>query len=519
MTSWNRRVAAATRVRETDGEFTGQRLAALGLPAGLHPDDATTVFSLLRIAEGRPGGFGTTILARVEGADGNPDRQVRIVVLGNERGATTLVGDADDELILDSLTGLPGREYLLEMLEDAIQDTTNGNHSVAVYSIDIDRFKSVNDTRGFIAGDDALRFLATKLEDALRPDDILTRFGGDEFTIVCPHALGVAEATALGERFRATCIDAGTDSPLNGLTVSVGIAIGRADRNAEDLVREAETARYQAKELGRDRCELFDDELRTRSERRNTVDQRLRKALDDDAIEVHYQPIVDLATERIVGCEALLRIAGEDGHHLNPRELVGAAEDSGLIRRIEETVLQRAAAALRTLPAGGDNPIFVSVNVSDQRVLDNRFPLTLARTLHNADLPSEQVHLELHPAMLAPLGAGLRLVTQLRALGVRVVIDEYLGASDNKLIDKDAIDLVKLDRRLVRGIHDDRGRARAELVIGSITDRGIDVCAVGVETPQDLDAIRELGCRYAQGYLLSPPIEAIHLAELVAAQG
>ena len=409
---------------------------SLRLPTGLHPDDATTVFSLLRIAEGRPGGFGTTILARVEGADGNPDRQVCIVVLGNERGATTLIGDADDELILDSLTGLPGREYLLEMLEGAIQDTTNGNHSVAVYSIDIDRFKSVNDTRGFIAGDDALRFLATKLEDALRPDDILTRFGGDEFTIVCPHALGVAEATALGERFRATCIDAGTDSPLNGLTVSVGIAIGRADRNAEDLVREAETARCQAKELGRDRCELFDDELRTRSERRNTV---------------------DLATERTVGCEAPLRIAG------------------------------------------GDNPIFVSVNVSDQRVLDNRFPLTLARTLHNADLPSEQVHLELHPAMLAPLGAGLRLVTQLRALGVRVVIDEYVGAIDNKLIDKDAIDLVKLDRRLVRGIHDDRGRARAELVIGSITDSGIDVCAVGVETPQDLDAI--------------------HLAELVAAQG
>ena len=350
MTSWNRRVAAATRIRETDGEFTGERLAGLGLPTNLHPDDATAVFSLLRIAEGRPGGFGTTILARVEGEYGNPGRSVRIVVLGNERGATTLVGDADDELILDNLTGLPGREYLLEMLEGAIQDTATSDHSVAVYSIDIDRFKSVNNTRGFSAGDDTLRFLATKLEDALRPDDILTRFGGDEFTIVCPHVLGVAEATALGERFRATCIDTGLYSPLNGLTMSIGIAIGRADRNAEDLVSEAETALYQAKGLGRDRCELFDDEIRTRAERRNTVDQRLRTALDNDAIEVHYQPIVELETERVVGCEALLRIAGEDGSHLNARELVGAAEDSGLIRRIEETVLQRAAAAVRTLP-------------------------------------------------------------------------------------------------------------------------------------------------------------------------
>ncbi|MDG2218467.1 MAG: GGDEF and EAL domain-containing protein [Acidimicrobiales bacterium] len=478
MTSWNRRVAAATRIRESDGECTGERLAGFGLPTNLHPDDATAVFSLLRIAEGRPGGFGTTILARVEGDYGNPDRTVRIVVLGNERGATTLVGDADDKVILDNLTGLPGREYLLEMLEDAIQDTVTSDHSIAVYSIDIDRFKSVNNTRGFSAGDDALRFLAAKLEDALRPDDVLTRFGGDEFTIVCPHVRGVAEATALGERFRATCID-----------------------------------------IGRDRCELFDDELRTRAARRNTVDQRLRTALDNDTIEVHYQPIVELETERVVGCEALLRIAGEDGSHLNARELVDAAEDSGLIRRIEETVLQRAAAAVRTLPQMGDNPIFVSLNVSDQRVLDSRFPLTLARTMHNADLPAEQVQLELHPEILSQKGAGLRLITQLRALGAGIIIDEYLGASDSTLINKNSIDLVKLDKRLVHGIHTDRGRTRAELVIGSITDRGIDVCAVGVETPEDLVAIRELGCRYAQGYLLSSPIEVIRLAELVAAQG
>jgi len=518
MTSWNRRVAAASRVRESDGEFNADRLAALGLPTGLHPDDATAVFGLLRIAEGRPGGFGTTILARVEDEHDGSDRNVRIVVLGNERGATTLVGDTDDELVLDNLTGLPGRDYLLEMLEEAIQDTVHSDHSVAVYSIDIDRFKSVNDTRGFAAGDDALRFLAAKLEDALRPDDILTRFAGDEFTIVCPDVLGVAEATALGERFRATFTDAGVDSPLSGLTVSVGFAIGGSDRNAEDLVREAETALYQAKGLGRDRCELFDDELRIRAERRNTVDQRLRKALDDDAIQVHYQPIVDLQTEQIVGCEALLRIVGEDGRHLNPRELVGAAEDSGLIRRIEETVLQRAAGAVRNLPDVGHDPMYVSVNVSDRRVLDSRFPLTLARTLHNADLPAEQVHLELHPEILARKGVGVRLVTQLRALGVCVVIDEYLGASDSELIDKNSIDLVKLDKRLVHGVHGDRGRTRAELVIGSITDRGVDVCAVGVETPEDLVAVRELGCRYAQGYLFSPPIEAIRLAELVAGQ-
>ncbi len=517
MTSWNRRVAAASRVRDGDHGSIDDRLTSLGLPLGLHPDDAVAVTTMLRLAEHRSTGFSTTVLARVT-SEGAPDRPVRIVIMGNESGATALMGDADDSMTLDSLTGLPGRDYLLEMLTIALQESATSKHSVAVFSIDIDRFKTVNDTRGFNAGDDALRAMGTELAGVLRPHDVLTRFGGDEYTILCPDVLGVAEAANLAERFRTASLDVPVDSPLNGLTVSVGIAVGRADRGAEDLVQEAETALYQAKGLGRDRCELFDEALRTRAERRNDVDQHLRRALDDDAIEVHYQPIVDLHTDRIVGCEALLRIVGEDGRHLDPRELIGAAEDSGLIRRIEETVLRRAANTIRILPDVTDDPIFVSVNVSDRRLLDSRFPLNLARTLHNAELPAEHVHLEIHPEVLAEKGAGVRLITQLRALGVCVVIDQYLGANELELIAGASVDLVKLDKRLVHGIHGERGRARAELVTGAIIDRGIDVCAVGVETEDDLRAVRELGCRYAQGYLFSPPIEGRRLSELVAAQ-
>lgn len=517
MTSWNRRVAAATRFRDGEPDSMEERLASFDLPLGLHRDDAIAIAALVRVAEHRATGFATTVLARVKGDDGST-RTVRIVILGNESGATTLVGDAEDDMILDPLTGLPGRDYLLEMLEIALQESVGGAPSVAVFSIDIDRFKTVNDTRGFEAGDDTLRALGARLEDALRPHDVLTRLGGDEFTILCPDVLGVAEATTLAERFRATCFEVPVDSPLSGLTVSVGIAVGRSDRSAEDLVREAETALYQAKGMGRDRCELFDEDLRTRAERHNDVDQRLRKALDEDAIEVHYQPIVDLQTDRIVGCEALLRIAGEDGRHLNPRELVGAAEDGGLIRRIEETVLHRAANTIRILPET-DEPMFVSVNVSDRRLLDSRFPLALARTLHNADLPAEHVHLELHTDVLAEKGRGVRLMTQLRALGVRIVVDGYLGTDDAEYIEANNIDLVKLDKRLVQGIHGERGRARAELAISSVVDCGIAVCAVGVETEKDLRAVRDLGCRFAQGYLFSPPVDALQLSELVAGLG
>jgi diguanylate cyclase (GGDEF)-like protein len=514
MTAWNRRVAAATRVREVgDPEALETRLRSMGLPEGMHPDDIVAVATLLRVAETRGVGFGTTVLARVADTDGST-RNVRIVVLGNENGATTLVGDHEEEIAVDTLTGLPGRAYALEALGDALQGSLNREHSVGVFSIDVDRFKTVNDSRGFDAGDEALRALAAGLEERLRPDDSLCRIGGDEFAVICPEVFGIAEAMTIAERFRAVCTDAHIDSPLAGMTVSVGLAIGRADRGSEDMMREAETALYQAKGLGRDRCEVFDEDLRTKAERRITVDQQLRRALDDDGIQVHYQPIVETDGRRIVGVEALLRIVGHDGRQLNPRELVEAAEDSGLIRRIEQIVLERAATMMRDLPET-DEPLFLSVNVSDRQLGDSRFPLALARTLNAAGFPAERLHLEINRAILDRKGAAIRLVTQLRALGVVVAIDEFLGASDADLIVPDGVDLIKLDKRLVHGVHGERGRARAELVVGGILDRDLDACAVGVETEEDLEAVRTLGCRYAQGYLFSPPLDTAQLRVLL----
>ncbi|MEM7141043.1 MAG: bifunctional diguanylate cyclase/phosphodiesterase [Actinomycetota bacterium] len=516
MTAWNRRVAAATRVREVgDPDALEDKLRALGLPTGMHPDDIVAVATLLRIAETRGTGFGTTLLARVADTDGTT-RSVQVVVLGNENGATTLCGDTEDEIDVDPLTGLPGRGYAMVEIDQALQANLHGDGSVAVFSIDIDRFKTVNDSRGFRDGDEALKALARALEGLLRPDDTLTRLGGDEFTIICPEIFGVAEAMTVAERFRAVCTEAPIDSPIAGLTVSIGVALGRSERSAEDLLREAETALYQAKGLGRDRCEVFDEDLRSKAERRITVDQQLRRALDDDGIQVHYQPIVETATRRIVGFEALLRIVGGDGQHLNPRELVEAAEDGGLIRRIEETVLQRGAETMLDLPET-DDPLFLSVNVSDRQLADSRFPLALARTLNDAGLAAEQLHLEINRSILDRKGAAIRLVTQLRALGVVVAIDEFIGASDADLVVPEGVDLIKLDKRLVHGVHGERGRARAELVVSGILDRNVEVCAVGVETDDDMRVVAELGCAYAQGYLISPPVDAAQLRALVEA--
>jgi diguanylate cyclase (GGDEF)-like protein len=516
LSSWNRRVAAATRVRDaSDPELQAERLAELGLPGGLHPDDATAVASILRLAEGRADGFETTIMGRVFGNERDDEaRVVDIVIMGNERGSTALVGSVGQEHDFDSLTGLPGRDYLLDAIDDALQGALRADHRVGVFAIDVDRFKRVNDTSGYSAGDATLRALAAELISVLRPDDIMGRQGGDEFMIVCPHVVGGTEATRFAEQFRSVCADRPVDSSLFGLTLSVGFALGGPDRVAEDLLREAETALHQAKVLGRDRCEMYDDDLRTESERRVTVDQRLREALDRDTIEVHFQPIVEVATGKLVGAEALLRLEGDDGSSLEPCELVRTAEDSGLIRQIEEQVLDQAAATILSIGDAGEEPLHLWVNVSDQRFNDSRFPLALARALHNSDLPAELLRLEISTNVLRGDTVGARLVSQLRALGVRVTIDDFTTPSDSDLISRDAVDVVKLSRDLVQAVHCEQGRARAEVVTADLLSRGVDVCAVGVETPEDLAVIEELGCRFAQGYLFSAPVTGPELAAL-----
>ena len=475
--------------------------------------------SLLKLAEGRGLGFETTILGRVFGNDRDDEaRRVKILIVGNERGATVLVGSADDEYTFDALTGLPGRDYLLDRIDGALQGALNRDHRVGVFAVDIDRFKRINDSLGYSTGDEVIRALGAELISVLRPDDILGRQGGDEFTIVCPDVLGVTEANALAEQFRSVCVDAPIDSPLVGLTLSIGIATGGPDRVAEDLLKEAETALYQAKTLGRDRSEIFDERLRSESERRVTVDQQLRDALDQGTVDVNYQPIIEVATGQIVGAEALLRIDGMDGGPLDPEELVEAAEDSGLIRQIEEQVLRTAAATIRALPDQRREPIQLTVNVSDQRLNDSRFPLALARALHGSDMPAELLRLEVSKSVLTGDTVGARLITQLRALGVGVTVDGLDAPSDSDLISRDAVDLVKLSRRVVRTLNHEQGWARAQLLVSGLLARDVDICAVGVESSEDLAAIEKLGCRFAQGFMFSPPVSAAEFAALVAGE-
>ncbi len=536
MSSWDRRIAAASRSRELlDPQARRRRLRQLGLPAGLHPDDEVAAIALLRLAESRTDGFSATLLGRVRDETDRPDapagdprgvgsaggRTVRIGIVGHGGGADVVVHDAD-RTDHDHVTGLPTRHWALDRIGDALAGA-GADTGVGVYVIDVDRFKSVNDAAGYAAGDEVLRRLAGRLREAIRIHDHLAHLGGDDFVVVSPDVRGPAEAQSVAERLRTITADAdGDELPgglrLSDLTVSVGVALGNADEAAGTLLAQAETALHQAKTLGRDRVAFFDRALRARTERRLTVDQRLRRALDDDAIEVRYQPIVELATERITAVEALLRIEGDDGAPLDPRETVAAAEDSGLIRRVEESVLERAARTVRALP-DTDDPVTLSVNVSERRLADSRFPLVLARLLHLADLPADQVRLEIGVSILAHLPSPRRLASQLRALGVSVALDGAETLPDRDLVGLETIDEVKLSRRLVQGVHDERVRRHLELLVTDLRQRGVAVVAVGVETAEDRDAVAELGVTHGQGYFWSPPVPGRQLAEILASGG
>ncbi len=518
MSSWDRRLAAATRVDADSGrDAPKRRTDSVQLPEGIHPDDLDALEVLLRHASVVDDTFSSTLLVRTIGNDDSAGPSFEITVAGDRSGVDVSVDRPESESGPDQLTGLPGRAHVISEIDRALARGGSG-HSIGVFTIDLDRFKAVNDSQGFEAGDQLIEILTTALETTLRPQDSLARVGGDEFTIICPEVFGPAEAMVMGERFRVVCSDAPTSSPLSHLTMSIGIALSGESSSGGSLMSESETALYNAKGMGRDRCELFDDDLRSRAERRISVDQRLRQALDDNAIEVHYQPIVDLQSTQIIGAEALLRIVGEDGKHLNPRELVSAAEDSGLIRRIEETVMRHAVSTIESLPNADSDPLFMSFNISDRRLTDTRFPLSLARTLHNARASAEQIHLEIHPVALSGSGSAARLMTQLRALGVTVVIDELSSALQGDFVNPNSVDSIKLDQRLIKDIHTDRGHTRAKVVIDGITERGIDVCAVGIETSDDLRVVTELGCRYGQGYFFSPPVSRLDLAALVSRQ-
>ena len=416
----------------------------------------------------------------------------------------------------DALTGLPNRVLFLDRLEQAIRRAQRHAPAAcaAVLFADLDRFKLVNDSLGHHVGDRLLIAVARRLESTLRPGDTVARLGGDEFTVLLDDVSDAREATMIAERVQQTLQE---PFHLDGrelvVAASIGIALADADAAPADVMRDADVAMYRAKADGKGRHAVFDARMHELVMRRLDMESDLRRAIEEEELEVHYQPIVQAATGRIVGFEALSRWPGPDGERIDPAEFVPIAEETGLIvplgRRVLETAC-RQLAEWRELPGGAG--LVVGVNVSHRQLSEPNFAVELEAVLAATGLDPRALRLEVREHDLAnePEPTRRTLAHVLDTLAVRWQIDDFgTGASSLRLLHRFPGDAVKIFGPLVSGMGHDGGSFEiVKAIVELAHNLGLEVIAEGVETADQLQHLRVLGCEFVQGYHVAPPMAA-----------
>ena len=400
----------------------------------------------------------------------------------------------------DSLTGLANRVRMLDRLGEMIV-TCGVGESVALLFLDLDSFKSVNDSLGHPAGDELLRIAAARLRATAREQDLVGRLGGDEFLVCCP-GVDAERATLIGERFAEALRQPLKVEGLDlRLTVSIGVAVGNATSTPDDLMREADAAMYQAKALGRGRVEVFAEELRGRAHRRLQVAAGLRTALAQEGLVLHFQPILELATGRVVEHEALLRWQQHDGTLLGPGEFLDVAADTGMLVEIGERVLDMACAqAARWRSAGVSTSI--AVNVAPEQLREGGLFETVTGALARHGLSPDALILEVtEQGVLGDESVALEVLSALRDFGVRIALDDFgTGFSSLSHLARLPVDVIKIDQQFVAGSSPVYSAiVRAVATLGQVL--GLQVVAEGIETEAQAAFVLAAGCTHGQGWL------------------
>jgi diguanylate cyclase (GGDEF)-like protein/PAS domain S-box-containing protein len=419
----------------------------------------------------------------------------------------------------DLLTGLANRALFLDRVEHALSRRNRTALDTAVLFLDLDRFKSVNDTFGHSVGDELLVAVARRLESVVRPGDTLCRLGGDEFVVLCEELGDERDALVVAERVAKAV---GAPVVLSGhqvcVTASIGIAFAStaAYETADALLRDADAAMYRAKEAGRDGVELFNPEIRARALVRLEQEAALRRAIDGGELRVHYQPVMDLASAEVVGVEALVRWQRDGQGLVPPLEFIPLAEESGLIVDLGAFVLRQAChqvAELNQRRPGGP-PLTASVNLSARQLTSPGLVELVADALADSGLDPISLCLEITESVLMEDAEANRLaLEELKALGLSIAVDDFgTGYSSLLYLRRFPVDGLKVDRSFVAGLGDStEDRAIVAGVVGLAHALGMSAVAEGVETPEQAARLKDMGCGLAQGFHWSRPMPAEEL--------
>ncbi|GAB7191918.1 hypothetical protein NUM3379_26260 [Kineococcus sp. NUM-3379] len=415
----------------------------------------------------------------------------------------------------DQLTGLPNRALLRERVEQALAAQSRSGRTLALVFFDLDHFKKINDSLGHAAGDEVLHAVAARLSAAVRPGDTVARIGGDEFVVCCPDVGTPADASEIATRLlAAACRPVEVGGRGVQVSLSAGITLARPGAAAADLLRESDTAMYEAKATGRGRVEFFSEALYDRARRNLQLEDELRRALAGGQFVLHHQPIVDLSTGRVEAVEALARWEHPQRGLLAPGEWLAVAENCGLMADLGTVILRDALRQWPGLAALHGEHLSVHVNVSAAQLHDGRLAERVAAALGESGTPADRVVLELTETQLLRVQDSLVADLQrVRALGVRLAADDFgTGYSSLTQLTDLPIDEVKIDRQFVAAMGTDpRSRAVVHGVLAMAREMGLAVVAEGVETPETAAQLGRAGCRAAQGYLWGRPRQVIDL--------
>ncbi|HTY51474.1 MAG TPA: EAL domain-containing protein [Steroidobacteraceae bacterium] len=413
----------------------------------------------------------------------------------------------------DELTGLPNRLLFNYQLPQAIARAQRTGAQVGVLFVDLDRFKVINDTLGHAAGDAVLRQIAAHLLECLRGSDVLARVGGDEFTVLVEQFAGPQELAALAQRLLAAMSGPITLDGLEyRLSGSVGIAVHPRDgSDGTALLKRADIAMYRAKESGRNTYQFYSNEIDPHSIERLALENELRRAVARRELEVHYQPKIDIRTGRIAGAEALVRWTHPQRGPVAPAQIIGVAEELGVISAIGGLVLEKVCTDLRRWQAQGLPPTRVAINLSAQQFADTRLLEDLERVLRQTGCDPRLLEFEItESVVMTSPDQALRTLGQIKAHGITLAIDDFgTGHSSLAYLKRFPVDTVKIDHTFIRDLAadpDDLAITKAIIVLGHAL--GLKVVAEGVESAAQLEILRRNRCDEFQGFLFSAAVPA-----------